>query len=231
MNAAVTMASERSPPPLLLLDVPGNDYPRLIVDAVSKKLKTEAGQVLMLRFPSWQSLPSGLDFRAWDKETNAVAAPAVAQAHVVAGKAYVSLSGETLEAMTRFEEAVRTAVSSARPSKQWTKVVRTSERQQTAAGFNVKINLAGRAYAGAKPTRLKLCDATEGVFEGFGWHFLEPHAQVCDHFKQGSCLLLLEPSLWEMEHTTGVTLNAVQLWLKPSPSILHSPLTLSDFSF
>lgn len=225
------MASERGPPPLLLLDVPGNDVPRLIVDPVSKKLKTEAGQALMLRFPSWQSLPSGLDFRAWDKESNAVAAAVAPQANVAAGKAYVSLSGEALEAMTRFEEAVRTAVASARPGKQWTRVVRTAERQQTAAGFNVKINLAGRAYTGAKPTRLKLCDATEDVFEGFGWHFLEPHAQVCDHFKQGSCLLLLEPSLWEMEHATGVTLNAVQLWLKPSPSILHSPLACCEFSF
>lgn len=216
--------------PLLLLDVPGADFPRLIVDPISKKLKTEGGQALMLRFPSWQSLPSGLDFRAWDKETNALAAAAVPQTHVAAGKAYVSLSGETLEAMMRFEEAVRAAVLGTRPGKQWTKVVRTSERQQTAAGFNVKINLAGRAYTGAKPTRIKLSDATEGVFEGFGWQFLEPHAQVCDHFKQGSCLLLLEPSLWEMENATGVTMNAVQLWLRPSPSILHSP-ACCEFSF
>ena len=213
-----------------ILDFPCSEEPLkgLSVEDVEEATKSHPRRLLHLQSQSvlfrsreWIDIPAGLDFRVWGVEGSA---PAPTELHRSSARVFLPLSGEALQSMHRLDECLRLANQQksdrTSPAPSWVPMVKKSERLYT-PGVSVKVNLTGKSYTGTRPTQFKVLMPNHEVETGMGWSFLEPRAQISDDFKKGSCLVLLEPVFWEMDGKSGVTLNALALWLRPSKSIMH----------
>lgn len=191
---------------------------------------TCGGRRVLFRTRRWRELPSGVDTRPWVDASagKAAAAPVAAEAggQKSSAKLFLPLAPEEQAQLLELDQRLRLLYAACRglPAERlsaWVSPVRKGGERGAQAGVSLKAILHGKSFVGSKPTQLRLLTPAREVVSGLGWAFLEPHLQVSDDFKQGSCLVAFEVSFWEMEQKLGASLGAVALWLRPSRHLIH----------
>lgn len=226
-----------SAPAPILVDVPWTPAQLLLSDVSVERLHEPRahgrltpcvqGRRLLLKLTSWASIPFGVDSRVYGQADR----PADVGAHARgAAKLFLPLPDDLLRGFQELDERLRQLYMQGheRPSElTWTALVKKSEKQYL-PGVSLKINWVGKSYTGTKPTNVRVLKPDKEVATGMGWSFIEPYLQLCDDFKQGSCLAVIEPTFFEVERKAGVTLNLVCLWLRPNRHLMLDACSCLD---
>jgi len=191
-------------------------------------LVTCGGRRALFRTPCWRELPGGVDTRPWaDAAASGKAGPSEAPGGGPrsSAKLFLPLAPEEQARAQELEERLKLLYAARRglsPEQlaAWVSLARKGERGAQ-AGVSLKLVFHGRSFVGSKPTQLRLLTPGRDVVSGLGWAFLDPHLQVADDFRNGSCLVAFEVSFWEVDRKLGASLGAVALWLRPSKHLVH----------
>lgn len=172
-------------------------------------------RMVFLKLSTWLDLKFGIDTRVWDKPDDAAARPENARLHVnLAGAVLTLLEALDAKAQRLFE------AGSGEPLN-WQNLVKRSEKS-TYLHAIFKVCFQARSTSNVQATEMKIRLPSGGIAKGAGWSFLDAHMASSDGFKDGMCKVLVNPQLWCMNGSAGLTLNVVALALRPSTKCLEA---------